>query len=326
MFPKPSDQNPMNDQNAKPNPNQPKGHSGSSTDSGLDELSTNNQTSESTLFSPQIENQLIKKLDSHQNKSAMHLSPVEKQTSIWGKMRLRTKATLIAIALGTLPIVTVGTIAYQIANKQLVQQIQQDKIDTANALSEEIGQFIFQRAGDLQVLARLPILANSQVKAIVPLQNKVEILDQFLKSYRVYDSIAVADLAGNTILQSTGEPITDLGKRDYFKEVIKTDRPVITPPRKSALTGEYSIFMAAPVKDSVTGKTIAVVRSRMPIKLVAKVFERYGHGAEELFLIGPDGKIFLAEKAEEVGKEAKLLFPQSSSIASGTQACYQSRY
>ncbi len=108
-----------------------------------------------------------------------------KNLSKWQRTSLRTKATLAAIALGVLPVLAVGTIAYQAANKQLVKQIQTDKLDSADGLHNEVSRFIFERYGDVQVLANLPILRNSQVSKIVALPDKEAVLDNFAKVYGV---------------------------------------------------------------------------------------------------------------------------------------------
>lgn len=176
------------------------GHAGNSHPSSLDESFSNTQSVQSKLLPPQLE-QPDTKPSSYPDKSALHSLEGE-HTSFWGRLRLRTKALIVAIALGTLPVVAVGTIAYQVADQQLVQEIQQDKIDTANALSNEVSSFMFGRYGDVQVLANLPILKNPQVADLVPLQQKEAVLNNFLKVYGVYDSIAAFDLNGNVIVQS----------------------------------------------------------------------------------------------------------------------------
>jgi methyl-accepting chemotaxis protein PixJ len=82
----------------------------------------------------------------------------------------------------------------------------------------------------------------------------------------VYDSIAVGDPTGKTILQITGQAITRLEERDYFKAAIATKQPVITPPRKSALNGKYSIFLAAPIVNINNNKITGVVRTRISVE------------------------------------------------------------
>lgn len=117
-----------------------------------------------------------------------------KNLSWWQRTSLRTKVTLGAIALSVLPVLAFGTIAYQVADKQLVEQIQIDKLNTADGLNNEVSRFMFERYGDVQVLANLPILRNSQVSKLVALPAKEAVFDNFAKVYGVYDSIASYDL------------------------------------------------------------------------------------------------------------------------------------
>ncbi len=248
-----------------------------------------------------------------------------KNLSRWQRTSLRTKATLAAIALGVLPVLAVGTIAYQVADKQLVKQIQIDKLDSVDGLDNEVSRFIFERYGDIQVLANLSILRNSQVSKIVALPDKEAILDNYAKVYGVYDSIASYDLNGNLIIASQGQnkAPANIKGRDYFEAVLKTDRPFIGNPDTSRVTGKTVIFFAAPIKDSVTGKTIGVVRTRMPVTAIEKVVQSYGNDSEEFLLVGPNGKVFAAKHAENTDKDAKALFASYPKLAAANQPSVQ---
>lgn len=240
-----------------------------------------------------------------------------KNLSRWERTSLRTKATLAAIALGVLPLLAIGAVESVSSSRNIRQNATDAQESTAISLGNQVGDFMFQRYGDVQVLANLPILANPKVRAVTTSQEKQKVLDRFAKLYGVYDSIAVADLAGNTIVQDSREPISGLGERDYFKEVIKTKRPVITPPRKSALNGKYSIFTAAPIVDTATGNVIGIVRTRIPVENLDKILQaqelQLGKviktiASEEYHLIGPDGKFFVAKEKEQIGRDARADF------------------
>ena len=229
-------------------------------------------------------------------------------------LSLRFKTTALAVALGTLPVTLVGATAYFVADAQIVKQINQYKQDRAITLAEKVNRFMLERYAEIQALSDLPILRNPKVRAVTSLEEKQAVLNRFAKIYGFYDSIAVADLAGNTILQTQGEAVTGLGERDYFKAVTQTDSAVITPPRKSALTGEYSIFMAAPIKDSVTGKTIAVIRSRVPAKFLDDVVKGYGSNGDDYHVIDSSGKFLIAGRKDHIGKDARSHFSDFSQI------------
>jgi methyl-accepting chemotaxis protein PixJ len=111
------------------------------------------------------------------------------------------------------------------------------------------------------------------------------------------------------LAQSQGERLPNHSDRNYFQEALKTGRPVISQPTISPITKKPSIFTAAPVKDSVTGKVIAVVRGRMPIKSLENIVINYSDGDKEYHLIDVSGKFFLATDKSQLGRDAKSDFP-----------------
>ena len=173
---------------------------------------------------------------------------------------LRIKAIIFAIALGTIPVILTGTITFLLANQNLTAYVIKYQEARAIATASTVSNFIFERYLDVKELANLSILNDPRVSKTTSRSQKQAVLDKFIKEGEGYDSIAVADLQGNTILQSSGEKIVDLGKRDYFQEVIATNRAVIVQPRKSFINGKYAFFAAAPILDGPGGRVIALLR------------------------------------------------------------------
>ncbi len=220
-------------------------------------------------------------------------------------LSLRVKATIAAIALGTLPVVGIGATAYYFANKSITKQVSESKQTTAVSLASQVNVLMRERYTDAQRLSILPILKNPKVRAVTTLEEKQQTLDYFLQASKAYDSIAVADLEGNTIVQSSGEPVTGLGERDYFKGVLQTKRPVITEPRKSKLNGKFYVFIAAPIFDAVTGKIIAVVRTRTPAIYFTELLKNFATAGDEYQVIAPSGKIIISNKNEQLERNAE---------------------
>jgi len=227
----------------------------------------------------------------------------------WKKLNLRTKATALAIALGTLPVLAIGTAAYLSANDILVQQITNTKQSDVIGLTDKVNRFMFERYGDVQVLARLPILANYKVRMVVPIDERSVVLTKFAQTYGVYDSIAAFDLEGNLVVQSAGQPLGNHRDRVYFQEVLKTGKPVISAPEISKSSGEEVIHFAAPIRDNVTGQIIGVVRSRMPIKYLDNVVKSYAFNGTDYHIIDEAGKIFVADETDQIGHPGIEQFP-----------------
>jgi methyl-accepting chemotaxis protein len=238
---------------------------------------------------------------------------------------LRIKAVIFAIAVGTLPVILMGAFSYYLANQYITSYVIKYQESRAIATATQVSDLMFEMYREIEQIARLPILKDATVRQATSISEQTAILDEYIKNFKGYDSIAVADLKGNTILQSTGEAITDLGKRDYFQEVIKTNHPIIVQPRKSFTSGQYSIFAAAPIIDVNTRQTIGIIRTRTPVSYFDREFKETqaklakgaeGFEKEEYHLIDGNGKFFVATETDQIGRDARSDFKSFDRIQS----------
>ncbi len=227
--------------------------------------------------------------------------------SIWSSIQL--KATLAAVAIGTLPVIAIGATAYYFANQSLTAQINQTKQTQAVQLSDKLNRFMVDRYGDIQIMASLSIFRDAKLAATTPLPDKQAALNRFLDAYLIYDSIAIFDLEGNVIVQSLGEPLPNHKDRVYFQQALNSSNPVVSNPELSKSTGKQVIHFAAPVKDKATGKTIAVIRARMPINRLEEIILGFSTRDEELHVIDSSGRFFIANEQAQVGRSAPVDFP-----------------
>src|SRR4028119_158162 len=185
----------------------------------------------------------------------------------WQLTSLRSKATALAIVIGTVPVLLTGVTAYNFANQAVTEQISAAKLQRATGIEDKVKRFMRERYGDIKILSHRDFLATPGVRDKLPLAAKEKHLNDLIENYKVYDVITVMDLNGNVILQTKGDPIPNQLDREYFQTVLKTDQPYISNavlPQVSNNPERPAINLAAPVKDSVTGKTIAIVRARLP--------------------------------------------------------------
>jgi Methyl-accepting chemotaxis protein (MCP) signalling domain/Cache domain len=229
-------------------------------------------------------------------------------TNLWAKastLSFRTKTLLIAIALGVTPIAAVGALNYfQVSNSSQQKTIESQKA-RAEAIADKLNRFVFERNGDVSVLASLPVFASAKVAAITSAEDRTKLLDKFVEIYQVYDSIAAFDLKGNLIAQSKGEPLTKINhfNRQYFQDAIKTGKTVISSPEPSKYTGKISLFFAAPIRDVATGKMIGVIRTRTPIDRLAKPLEDYQTKHEDYHIFDRrSGKVFISSNGDYINK------------------------
>ncbi|MGL5793066.1 MAG: methyl-accepting chemotaxis protein, partial [Waterburya sp.] len=185
--------------------------------------------------------------------------------SFWDKLNLRVKTTLILIGISAFSTISVGVIAYNFANSSIIEQIESAEENTAEKVADKVAYFMRERFGDIQVMSNLSILTNSELRAKISVNDKQAALDSFIKAYGIYDSVAVFDLTGNVIAQSTGKSLSNHGDRSYFQAAIQENRPIISQPLLSESDEIMAVYLASPVKDATTGKDIGVIRARMPV-------------------------------------------------------------
>ncbi|BAZ25010.1 methyl-accepting chemotaxis sensory transducer with phytochrome sensor [Kalymmatonema gypsitolerans NIES-4073] len=223
------------------------------------------------------------------------------------RLKLSTKATLVALALGTLPVLTIGILAYLVASNSLTNKVSQLQQAEAKGLADKVNRFMIERYNDIQVISSLPIIRNSQSDASSQ-KEKQALLNKFVDTYKVYDSIAVLNLNGDVVAQSQGDAISNQSNSNYFQKVKQGDRPYISQPEVISNTGTHSIHIAAPVKNNA-GETLAIVRARMPAKSLDQVLKNYTESGHKYYLIDGSGKFFLATDRKHIGRNARRDFP-----------------
>ncbi|MEQ9548872.1 MAG: methyl-accepting chemotaxis protein [Coleofasciculus sp. G3-WIS-01] len=241
---------------------------------------------------------------------AMGKTPEQRSNGRGLLSSLRSKAIGLALAIGTLPVLAVGATAYFTASGGMYDQVVSNEQTNTLDLEDKLDGFMAERYSDIQVMAELPVLNNAEIAKITPKEEKERLLNAYEKLYESYDSIGVFDLQGNVIAQSdSGEILENHSDRDYFQEVLKTNQVYITEPRLSETTNRYGIYITAPIKDSVTGKTIGVIRTREPMERVNGIFGVTQDRQQEFHLIDSSGNVVAADDPNDIGETFEEKFP-----------------
>ncbi|CAA9296681.1 tsr or; CheD [uncultured Coleofasciculus sp.] len=228
----------------------------------------------------------------------------------WQGQSLRTKTMLVSLAIGTIPVFLLGSISYVAVDQTIRQRVVQQEQGKAQELQEKLDLYLKERYGDIQVLASLKIFSNAQLRTTISSKQKEEVLEAYVKAYQSYDSIAVADLKGNVIFKAGDATIANLADRDYFQKVLKENRPLLTDPLVSLVTGEVSLFTAAPIKDDATGQTIAIIRTRLPLSVIQQLFQSKSTQNQEFYLKDSTNKIVASNQKEFILKNLEKVFPK----------------
>jgi twitching motility protein PilJ len=228
---------------------------------------------------------------------------------------LRTKTTILALAIGTIPVMLVGTTAYFTASRGIEEQIVQSETSNAEGLEDKLNLFIKERYSDITTLSQLDAFTNPKVRDSLTTEEKNAILKDLMESSKVYNSIVVYNPKADELIASGGGKI-DLAqvlKADYTQAAQDTDRPAIVDPRPNTATGEFSFFVAAPVKNKATNKTIAFVRIRTSMGLINNLFKVNAKRGQEFYVTDSKGEITASSNPQALQKKLADLFPNLSS-------------
>lgn len=229
------------------------------------------------------------------------------------RLSLGTKATLVAIAIGTLPVLAIGALAYLVASNSLSNKISQIQQAEAKGLADKVNRFMIERYNNIQLISNLPIFTDSKFSNTLSQKEKQELLDKFVDThkvdtYKVYDSIAVLNLNGDVIAQSQGDSISNQSSSQDFQAIRQNQPFYISQPEVTKNTGNLSVIMAAPVKRS-TGETIAIVKARIAMKSLDNVIKNYAESGRKYYLTDGSEKFFLATDKKDIGRSAVATFP-----------------
>ena len=235
------------------------------------------------------------------------------QPSWWQKTSIRWKTTLIAIAIGTLPTLALGLIAYWAADKSITREITTIRKTLAVDLQKEVNLFLQERFKDIQIVANLDIFTNSEIANRLSQKEKTATIEQIRATYSIYDRIAVYDLQGNIIAQS--EVAAPSFAEDYLQTALKTNNPVLSQPKLDRASGLYSIYTAAPIRDKVTGETIGAIAASMPVAVLTQMLQEFITDGDRYYVFDRTGRVLLTAEGGHAGSLANPARERLTSVA-----------
>lgn len=233
--------------------------------------------------------------------SLEHLSDRSQPFTWWQRQSIRFKTTLLAIAIGTIPTLAVGSIGYYYAANSIEREVIDLRKTLVEDLQTQVSVFMGDRLNDIEMMANSSVFTNPSIRAFTTAEEKSAALQKIQDAYGVYSSITVFDAKGDLIAQTDGKVVGNHLDRGYIQAAIKADGAIVSPPRISTSSRVYSIYTASPIKDSVSGETIGFVRARMSVEVLQKLLATYTERGDVYYLLDR-GKIFLGSDGEYVVK------------------------
>ena len=224
---------------------------------------------------------------------------------------LRYKVTALAIALGTLPVLLTGSVAYLFASRSIYQQIIQEKHQRTEIIGEKLDQFLMSRLREVESLAVNPILTDKTLRDRSSPDKQQLLLTEFANAIQYFDSIILFDVDGNPISQSTtGKPfVGNYGNRQYFQEALETGQTTMNGPGLSPSSGILRVEYAVPVKDIATGDTVYIIRARVPGHHVSDLFDLFESHKRVWHLLDEDGLIFASARQDYLAQSVESYYP-----------------
>ncbi|MDA0267028.1 MAG: methyl-accepting chemotaxis protein [Cyanobacteria bacterium] len=212
----------------------------------------------------------------------------------WQGLTLRSKSTLMAVLLGTLPIVAVGGMSYYIASQGSLNEVA--KLETTRTLELQgaLNLFLKDRLADIDNIAELTVLTDPTLRNQLTPQQKSNALDRFMANHGdVYSSIAFFDLNGEPIAQtSAGQRLGNHLNRTYIQAAKAANGSIISQPSISTTSGEFSIYTAAVVKDPLTNAPIGYVRARIPVTALDSLLATFKSDGSDYYIANQAGEVF----------------------------------
>ncbi|MCU0533656.1 MAG: methyl-accepting chemotaxis protein [Hydrococcus sp. Prado102] len=227
----------------------------------------------------------------------------------WKSLSLRHKSMALAIALTTVPIVTVGSLAHLVVKHSLEAQIIAQQENRVLGVERRMGEVADRLIEDVETVASSPMLADRELSSKATLAQKIQLLDGWIDvRNEQYDSIVVFDVQGNVLFQSKSPNPVNAGNnysnREYFKAAIASQDLALSEPKITLSSNTNSLEVASPIKEFGTGKLLGVVRLRMSLTYLDNKFAYLDQQGLEYRLIGADGIVFAADEPQWVGQKA----------------------
>ena len=240
-------------------------------------------------------------------------------------LSIKTKVSCLAIALGVIPVFTVGIISFNLLNRSLTKQIGREQVEKTEIAAHNMTIFLEDRLNEIDAIAQSAIFTNSKFRDSATLAEKTAILDNLKDELKYYNSIVFFDPQGNPVFQAKSDKpnIKNYGNKGYFQQAVKTGKVTINGPGISESSGQLRVEFAAPVKDKATGQLIGVLRFKIPGSHINALFGVYQEQDKHWSLINAEGTVFAGDRQEQLNRSVTELLPEIETLHRAKTSAYQ---
>ena len=225
----------------------------------------------------------------------------------WQKLSIQNKVALAAIALSTLPVLTLGGISYYLATQQTRKDIIATQTRETRSINDAIQLFVSDRIKDVTAVGQLDLFTDPELRANSTNAERNARLDMYRQTYPYYRNIVFLDSTGR-VLGLSGEQLEE-SEQSFFQQVLGREKPLISQPQYSQTDKTHKFYITAPVKDKNTGQIIGVIGASIPTEVFNPVLARYQLESKEFFVIDGGDQITAASTADYIGQGIEEIFP-----------------
>lgn len=191
---------------------------------------------------------------------------------------IQNKFMIFFIIVAAVLSLTVGLLFLRNSNKTINVAKEEQLSTLSQETANKIERFLFERYGDIQVMAKSPLLKNKDTETSL----QKDYLDSVRQAYRTYDYICIVNPVGEISVYS-GTIGKDKKWKDGLESALK-GQIYISGFIRNETDGKYKVYFEAPIYDE-KNQVLGAVIERMSFDSISQIVENVR--------IGETGKAYL---------------------------------
>jgi methyl-accepting chemotaxis protein len=218
------------------------------------------------------------------------------------KLRLglvgRASATMLLVAL--LPLALLGGVNLGLQANRANEENDRWMQTRAERISAQVDDWFDKNVRALQVSANLPMVATMHG------EDQADVLKTVQRGYPWMYLVFTIGPDGRSVARSDGKPNADYSDRQYFKEIILSEKSVAWETLIGKTSGKPAVVLAVPIRDSAE-KVIGVLAAAMSLEDISRILAPWKTGATGFAFVVDDKAKVIAHPREDLVQNQTLL-------------------
>ena len=221
---------------------------------------------------------------------------------------IQTKILFFFTLLTLIMFLSISIIFFNSA-KIIIKESKEKELETlSRETSNKIERFLFERTGDIAVMASSPLLKNQDLSNIY----KQEYIDSVRANYQTYDYVFVTDEKGNIII-STGNLNGDEQYKVWLDKTL-TGETLVSDITYSKYRNSYGIYFTAPIRDK-TNKITGAVVELMDLQSVQDILKNVSNEkTENSYLINKHGGVLFGSEKKDSSSNIPIALSSENNV------------